>query len=64
MDILIEKNWSSMDLTYWSVCLFSRRGGNGVKKVDLGYRYYSQKRALLIRVYENLVQHPSNDITI
>ena len=29
-----------------------------------GYRYFSQLRVRFIRVHENLVQHPSNNISI
>ena len=39
-------------------------GGNGLKGL-VGDRYFSQRRALLyIRVHENLLQHPSNNIWI
>ena len=50
-----------MDLIYWPVRSSSRRGKDGVKGVD---RYFSQKRHQFIRIVENLVQHPSNNISI
>ena len=49
-----------MDLIYWSVRSSSRRGGDGVK----GYRCFSHLRPSLVRVHENLVQHPINNIWI
>ena len=37
----------------------------GVNEVDWGFRYFSQLRAsLYIRVHENLVPHPSSNISI
>ena len=41
-----------------SIRSFSRRAGDGVKEVN---GYFSQQRVLLIRVHENLVQHPTNN---
>ena len=32
----------NMDIIYWSVCSSSRRGGNGVKGVNVGERYFSR----------------------
>ena len=50
-----------MDLIYWSVRLSSIKGGDGENEVDPPYHYFSQ---LEVRVHENLVQHPSNYISI
>ena len=47
-----------MDI-HWSVSSSSRRGGDGVKCVDLDYSYFSQ-----LGVHEDLVQHPSKYISI
>ena len=60
MDILTADNLvTNIDLICWPVCL-SRMGGDGVKWVDVGYRYFSPLRA----VNENLVQHLSNILLI
>ena len=32
---------ANMDLLYWSVRSFSRKGGDGVKGLDGGYRFFS-----------------------
>ena len=54
-----------MDIIYRSVCAVHPEGVDGVKWVmGGGYRYFSQLRAYFITVYENLVQHPSNNISI
>ena len=39
---------TNMDLIYRSVCSSSRNGGNKVKEVDEGKRYFSQLRILLL----------------
>ena len=49
-----------MEHIYWPVCICRRMGGDGIKKVN---RYFSQLLVSFIRVYENLVQHPSNNIS-
>ena len=46
MDILTAENLSSikvanMDLIYWSIRSSSKRGGDGLKGMDEGYRYFS-----------------------
>ena len=52
-----------MDLIYWQVRSFIRRGGDRVKEVDGGY--FSQSCEYhFIRVRENVVQYPSNFISI
>ena len=67
VDILTGKNLSSiyvanMELIYWSIRLSSRREGNGVSVwiivILASYKFH------LIRVHENLVQHPINNISI
>ena len=45
-----------MDINYWSVHLFTRMGGDEVKGVNGGYRYFRQMRVNFISVNENLVQ--------
>ena len=50
-----------MNLFYWSVRSFSRKGGDGVKGVDGWYHYFSQLR---VSLNENLLQHPCNNISI
>ena len=47
-----------MDLNHCSVRSYSMIGGDVVKGVDQGFRYH------FIRVHENLVQHPSYNISI
>ena len=49
-------------LIYWSVRLSFWRGGDEVNGLDGGDRYFGQVRVSL-RVYKNLVQHPSNNIS-
>ena len=49
-----------MDLIYCLVRLSSRRGRDGVKGED----YLASCEYHFIRVYENLVQHLSNNISI
>ena len=51
-----------MDLIYWLVRSSGRRGWDGVNWVDGGYRYSGLLRVLLY--YENLMQHPSINISI
>ena len=53
-----------MDLLYWSVRSSSWRGGDGVKGVDGGIVILVSCEHHFIRVHENLVQHPSNNISI
>ena len=54
-----------MDLIYWSVHSYSRRGGENVEVVDRGYQYFlASCEYYFVRVHENLVQHPSNNISI
>ena len=38
---------ANMDLIYWSVRSISSMGGDGVKVMDGGYRYFSQLRVTL-----------------
>ena len=63
-----EENLSSikfanMDLIYRSVHKFSRRRGDMEKGVYGWYRYFICLYDF-IRVHENMVQHPSNNISI
>ncbi len=37
----------NMEHIYWSVRPSSKRGGDGIKGVDGGYRYFSQLKVLL-----------------
>ena len=54
-----------MVLSYRSVRSSSwRRGGNGLKEVDGGIIILASCANHIIRVNENLVQHPSNNISI
>ena len=50
-----------MDLINWSVRSSSRRGGDGVKG---GVVILASCEYYFIRVHENLLQHPSNYISI
>ena len=52
-----------MDLIYWSVRSFSSRGGIVEKEVDGGTIIKARCEHKFIRVLENLVQHPSNNIS-
>ena len=54
-----------MDLIYLSVHSYSRIGGDGVKRLDGGEGgivILASCDYHFIRVQENLVQHPSNNI--
>ena len=53
-----------MDLIYWSVRLYRRRVGGGLKGVDEGTVILASCEHLFIRVHENLVQHPIKIIWI
>ena len=53
---------ANMDLIYWSVRSSSRIRGDRVK--DVGIVILASCEYHFIRVYENLVQHPSNNISI
>ena len=69
VDILTVENLSliqvaNMDLIYWSVRLCSRRGGEGKRGWMGGNVMLASQEYHIIRVYENLVQHPSNHISI
>ena len=62
MDLLTGKKLSSnqlanKDLIHWSVSLFSWKGGVGIV-ILVSCEYY------FIRVHENMVQHPSYNISI
>ena len=66
VDILTGGNLSSiyvanMDLINWSVRSSSRRGGDGVK---VGVVILASFEFYFSRVNENLLQHPSNYISI
>ena len=52
MDILTGENFSfnkiaTMKLIYWPVRSSSRRGGDGVKRINGKHRYFSQLRVSL-----------------
>ena len=70
MDILTGQNLSSikvanMDHIKCPVRSFSGRAGDWVKGVDGRYRYFSQLGlSLYHRVHDNLVQKPSNYVSI
>ena len=51
-----------MDLIYWSVRLSNRREGDGVKGLDEGYRYFSQREVSHMNLNKNMEQHPSTYI--
>ena len=55
---------STIVLIYLSVLSTSRSWGDGVKWMTGGYRYISQLEGPFNRVGENMVQHPSNYISI
>ena len=68
VDILTGENLASiqlanMDLIYWTVRLFSW-DGIGVKGVEGGIVILASWELHFIRVHENLVQHPCNNISI
>ena len=44
-----------MELTYWSVLLFSRRGGKGVNKLIGGIVILARRKFYFIGEHENLV---------
>ena len=48
-----------MDLICWSVI-----SSGGIKKAGEGYHYLATCEHYFIRVNENLVQHPNNNISI
>ena len=69
VDILTGENSSSikvanMELVYWSVHSSRRRGGNEVREVDGVIVFLANCKNNFITVHENLVQHPSNYISI
>ena len=44
-----------MDILYWSVQASSRRGGDGIKVVDVGIVILASYMFHFIRVHDNLV---------
>ena len=69
MDILTAKNLSSIQLAnmiliYWSVSSSSRKGRDGVKAVHGGGINILASCEYHCRLHVNLVQHPSNNISI
>ena len=50
---------ANINIIYWSVCSYSRRGGDGPLSEGIASRKY-----YFIRVHENLVQHHSNYLMI
>ena len=56
IDNLQSFQLANIELIYWTVRSSSRKGWDGIKGVDGGYHF--------IRVHENLVQHPTNNISI
>ena len=66
MDKLTGENfrqliWTSFIVQFVPV---EKRRGDRVKWMDRGYRYFSNCENHFIRIHENLVQHPSNSISI
>ena len=53
-----------MHLIYWSVRSSRRRKGDWVNVLNGGYHFFSLLGLSLIRVHENLVQHPIKYISI
>ena len=53
-----------VDFIFWSIRLSSRRGDEGVKKVDGAYCEFSQLGISLILIIKKLVQHSSNNQSI
>ena len=55
----------NMYIIFWSVRSSSKRGGDGVKRVD-GVSLFQSAASitLFIRVHENLVQRPRNNKSI
>ena len=53
-----------MDLIYWSICSFCTRAGAGVKGWFGGIVIVASYGHHFFRVSENLVQHPSNNVSI
>ena len=54
-----------MDLIYWSIRSFSRRGWDGIKGVEEGVVVILNNYKLrFIRVHDNFVQNPSNNNSI
>ena len=55
---------ANMELIHWSVRLTSRRGEDGVKGMDGCIVILASCKYHFIRLHENMVQHPSNNISI
>ena len=56
---------ANIDITSWRILLFSKRGGDGVKRVNGGNRNFKASYKFhLVRVHENLMQHPSYNKSI
>ena len=53
-----------MVLNYWSVRSSISRGGDGVKGLDGGIVILASCEFHFISEHENLLQHPSNNISI
>ncbi len=53
-----------MGLIYWSVCSFSKRGGDEVKRMDRGIVIITSNMFHFIRVHDNLAYDPSNNKSI
>ena len=69
MDILTGENLTSikvpnLDLIYWPIRLSSRKGEDMLKGVVGGIVVLYSYKYHLIRVHENLVQHPINNKSI
>ena len=54
---------ANMELIYWSIRSSSRRVVNGIKWVDGCIIILGNFELYLISIHENLVQHPSNNIS-
>ena len=55
---------AKIKLIYWLVLLSSRRGGKRIKGVYEKYYFFASFDYFFIRVHENVVQHPFNNVSI
>ena len=53
-----------MELVYWSVCSFSRRGGDLVKGMDGGMLILARCKIHFVSEHENFGKDTSNNISI
>ena len=55
---------TTLNLIIWSLLSSSRRTGDGVKRLDVVIVILASWKDHFIRVGENMVQHPSNYLSI